>query len=317
MRGRRAGLPEVSSAELSSVAGPELSVVICSLNRRDLVLDSVRSVQTDAGPRQIEILAIDNGSKDGSREALQDLARSDSRIHVLWESRLGLSHARNAGISAARGGLVAFIDDDAIVVPGWTNAVIGAFASGPGIAALGGKSTLAWPNGIRPSWLPVRYEPYYSGVDYGDRRMLLDPPRIPYGVNMAFRRSWLVQLGGFDTRLGRRGRSLISSEEQELFLRLRAEGGEIWYEPGAEVLHRVPPERTTRRWVARRAFAQGLTHGLAPHLRAALRDPAATRTATQPAAVKPALAYRVLLRAAYEVGCATGRARRVRTHSDP
>ena len=298
--------------EIPPMSEPDLSVVICTLNRRPLLLDALQSVTQDIGDRDIEVLVVDNGSTDGSVEAVEEVARRDGRVRLVREPHLGLSVARNTGIAAASGRVVAFLDDDAVVVPGWSDAMLDIFANTPDAAAVGGRSTLAWPDDRRPEWLPARYEPYYSGVDYGTERTRLEAPRIPYGVNMALDRAWLERLGGFDTRLGRKGRSLISCEEQELFLRLRAAGGEIWYEPNAAVYHRVDASRARRSWVVRRAFAQGRTHGLVPHLRVSRTAPDSSRLGDQRLASSPtpALAYRLLLRASYEAGRVVGSAQR-------
>lgn len=291
---------------------PDLSVVICTLNRRRLLMDAVTSVLGDIADG-VELIVVDNGSTDGSIQAVEELERHDPRVVLVREPRLGLSHARNAGIAAASGRVVAFLDDDAVVAPGWGAAILDAFSARAGVAAVGGKSTLAWPEERRPAWLPARYEPYYSGVDYGSERTRLESPRIPYGVNMALDRAWLKRLGGFDTGLGRKGRSLISCEEQDLFLRLRAAGGEIWYEPDAAVYHRVDAARTRRSWLVRRCFAQGRTHGLAPRLRTALmppdRPPAVEQRLADPA--RSALFYRLLLRASYEAGRVVGSLQRI------
>ena len=254
-------------------------------------------------------MVVDNGSTDGTVDAVSELACGDPRIRVVEEPTLGLSQARNTGTRLARGDIVAFIDDDAVVVAGWSEAVLEMFERSPGVAAVGGRSILDWPGGRRPDWLPTRYDALYSAVDYGDQPARLESPRNPYGVNMAFRRSWLERLGGFDVRLGRKGKSLVSCEEQDLFLRLRSAGGEVWYTPAAVVHHRVEPERVSRSWVARRTFAQGLSHGLAPHLRfpttVEARDPSGTSE-------RPALLQRLAVRALYESGKLAGTLQRVR-----
>ena len=77
---------------------------------------------------------------------------------------------------------------------------------------------------------------------------------------MSVRRTTLDEVGGFDTRLGRRGRSLVSSEEGDLFSRIWTTGGTVTYEPVALVLHGVTPDRLSRRWALRAGWAQGRTN---------------------------------------------------------
>ena len=281
---------------------PELTVVICTLNRRDSLLDSVASVAEDVEGLAAEIVVVDNGSTDDTFEVVSNLAGADPRIVAVRESRLGLSQARNTGAGIARGSVVAFIDDDAVVLRGWAAALLRGFENSPAVA-VGGKSILDWPGGRRPKWLPKRYESLYSGVDYGEVATRLNPPHIPYGVNMAFRSDWLRELGGFDTRLGRKGESLVSCEEQDLFLRVRSAGGEIWYLPEAIVRHRVEMARARRKWMIRRAFAQGRTHGMAPHLQFTPPDGDGPEAGSRE---RPRLHYRLAVRAAYDFGKIVG-----------
>src|SRR5207248_1776816 len=83
-------------------------------------------------------------------------------------------------------------------------------------------------------------------------------PSYPLGANMALRAA-LFPADSFSTRLGRVGKSLLSNEEKELFLRVSHAGQRVVYLPGALVYHRVSPERARVPWVVRRYFAQGIS----------------------------------------------------------
>jgi hypothetical protein len=74
---------------------------------------------------------------------------------------------------------------------------------------------------------------------------------------MSLRRDVLADVGGFTERLGRRRRSLLSSEEAELWGRLWAAGHGIVYDPATLLLHRVSSARLSRRWLLRRGWGQG------------------------------------------------------------
>ena len=87
----------------------EVSVVIPTKNRKEFLLRAARSAlaQTFA-PK--EVIVVDDGSEDGTPEAVRDLG--DPRVILLSSSAPGTAHARNTGIEAARGDLIAFLDDD-------------------------------------------------------------------------------------------------------------------------------------------------------------------------------------------------------------
>lgn len=235
---------------------PAISVVICTLNRCALVRRAVQSViDQDLSPQDFEIVVVDNGSTDGTRDVIAAMS-APSSLRVVHEPKTGLSNARNRGIREASAPLVAFLDDDAIAEPGWLKAHLGALRNDHDVVATGGPVRLMWPDG-RPPWLPAEQESFYSGFDLGPwpRRMVF--PEFPYGANMAIRRDLLDRVGGFSPQLGRRGGSLLSGEEREVFRRLSEFGGTFAYVPEAAVLHVVLPERARRSWFLRRAFAQG------------------------------------------------------------
>lgn len=79
-------------------------------------------------------------------------------------------------------------------------------------------------------------------------------PQILFGANMAFLRDALLDVGGFRTDLGRRGRSLLSGKEVDVFKKLNERQLEILYHPDIIVHHLVPKERLLRKWLYRRAY---------------------------------------------------------------
>lgn len=90
-----------------------VSVVITAYNIKDLVADTVRAVCGQT-LRDLEIIIVDDGSRDGTGEVLDLLAREDPRIRVIHKENGGASSARLAGIKAAQGGWVSILDGDDI-----------------------------------------------------------------------------------------------------------------------------------------------------------------------------------------------------------
>jgi GT2 family glycosyltransferase len=240
---------------------PRISVVVCAHDRRaDLVqaLDSLES-QTLA-PEGFEVVVVDNASTDGSAEAVESRAATfPAPLRLVREPRLGVAHARNAGIAAARGAVVAFLDSDAVAEPSWLAGLLAAFDD-PGVACAGGPVRLRFL-APPPRGLPEVDQLRLSACDQGPQPRDIRPPGWVCGANIAFRREVLARLGGFRTELGRVGGRPTSGEETELCLRLTGAGGRIRWAPEAIVHHCIRPERLRLVAILRRAYWEGFSYG--------------------------------------------------------
>ena len=240
----------------SKAGGVRLSVIICSHNRVDDLARGLPPLLAEVADRNdVEVLAVDNSSTDGTADLIDRLSRSSAALRYISEERLGVSFARNTGCATARGEVVAYLDDDAVIEPGWLHGVLETFDD-PTVTAMAGRILLAWP-GRRPSWLPRELESLYSAFDWGSVRQEVGAPHYPWGANMAARTDQLRAVGGFSTAMGRRGTNLRSNEEEQPFRRIREAGGRIVYNPDAVVTHHVSPSRVRPSWVLRRSWAQG------------------------------------------------------------
>lgn len=251
------GLLEYHFAREDVALSIKASVVICTFNRVDHVQLAVESLTSQTiSTNDFEIIVIDNASSDKTPEAIKSLLPSIPNLRYIREDKLGLSHARNRGTQESEGKIIIFLDDDAMAEPEFIEAHLHAFNQQSQPVATGGRIYLRWPT-ERPNWVHASQESFYSGLDLGDESKLLTFPKYPYGANMAIDRKTLIGVGGFSVELGRRGRSLISGEERDLFLRISELGGKVTYVPDAVVHHYVLEERTERKWLLKRSLAQG------------------------------------------------------------
>lgn len=90
---------------------PLVSVVIPTYNRRESLLEAVQSALGQTY-NHLEILVVDDGSTDGTRDLMAQRYRDNPAIRYLWQPNLERAAARNAGIRAARGEYIAFLDSD-------------------------------------------------------------------------------------------------------------------------------------------------------------------------------------------------------------
>jgi glycosyltransferase involved in cell wall biosynthesis len=115
VRGERWLFFEVMTIHAGGAAHPEVSVVVPTHNRRELLLLTLRSVLWQRGV-DVEVIVVDDGSTDGTRDAV--LALHEPRVHVVdHRTAQGVSVARNRGFSASNGRWVAFLDDDDLWAP--------------------------------------------------------------------------------------------------------------------------------------------------------------------------------------------------------
>ena len=241
------------------------SVVVCTHNRASLLPTLVALLRVQVFVGGFEIVIVDSGSTDNTPEVMAELVTTiEPQVRALRMDRPGLSAARNRGLQAAAGEVVAFLDDDAVPHPGWLAALVAAFVE-PEVGAAGGRIFLRFPGPV-PLWLTDPLCGYLGAYDLGPtgRRVVYTPPReqYPRGGNMVVRRAAATSVGGFRSAFGRRGRSLRSDEEADHCYQLEAVGWQLRYVPDACVDHMILRDRLEPGWFLRRCAAQGTSDAL-------------------------------------------------------
>jgi glycosyltransferase involved in cell wall biosynthesis len=214
---------------VGSVTGQRatLSVVIPARNEEKLLAACLRALR-DQSDAVDEIIVVDNDSTDSTAA----LARSHAGVVVVTEPRHGITYARNTGFDAANATLIARIDADTIVTPGWARAIRGAFATDPGLAGLTGPAGFTrLSHGDR----------IVGRVAYGLFRavheVMIGSGPVMYGHNMALSREAWARIRDVVTT----GDGTIS-EDLDVTLALLHSGERIAFEP--EMLVTIGAERT-------------------------------------------------------------------------
>ena len=207
-----------------------------------------------------QLVVVDNGSTDGTWQWLRTIsAPGGVSFDAVEEPAPGLSRARNAGVRAARGEIVAFTDDDCYPTASYLDDLLEVFAS-PEIDYCGGRVLLYdsadLPVTIKTSVVPVCF-PSKTFIETGSI----------HGANMAFRRQVLDTTGPFDVLLGA-GSVTHSAEDSDLVFRASWNGYRGQYAPGSAVLHHH--RRSTQAELARlqRAYDLGRGAFYVKHIRA-------------------------------------------------
>lgn len=158
----RGRLPSRQEGARSSVADEaiQVSVIIPTYNRKALLMRSVQSVLDQNGVT-LEVIVVDDGSDDGTPEALEAL--NDARVRVIRAAHGGACAARNLGIDAARGKYIAFQDSDDVFLPGKLSRQMAVLEESGADAVFcrfrrvaDGAATLIPPDGVKPG--PVTHE---------------------------------------------------------------------------------------------------------------------------------------------------------------
>jgi GT2 family glycosyltransferase len=252
-----------------------LTVVVCSytLDRWDdlcAALDSLRA-QTR---RPEQLVLVSDGDDDllaRARAAFPDV------LCLPNTATKGLSGARNTGVQAATGDVVAFLDDDAAAAPDWAERILTGYAE-PDVMGVCGHVAPAF-RAPRPGWFPDEFL-WVLGCSYTGLPTARADVRNPIGANMSFLREAFAVAGGFDTAIGRLGADAAGCEETEFSIRARAAlpGARVVLEPAAGCRHTVPADRLTRVYFRRRCRAEGRSKALVARLAGAEAALATERT---------------------------------------
>lgn len=225
-------------------------------------MTTLRSVAAQSAEAQLwECIVVDNHSTDDTRQRVEAFTEAHAGLNIryLYEPQQGLSYARNAGIRASQGDIVAFIDDDERIVEEFVEAYIALFDTHPDAMSAGGKIIAEYPTG-RPRWMS-RYaeQPIANPMDFGEDVRRFPERRIPGGGNMAMRRVVFDTVGMFSTSLGRTGGRLIGGEESDLFERMAHAEMRCYYVPRAVMYHIIPAEKLTRDYFESLCYNTGVS----------------------------------------------------------
>lgn len=243
-----------------------VSVAICTRNRAGLLPELVRSLRAQAYDGKLEIVVIDNGSTDGTRQVIESLIESSGpTLRYFFELLTQITVARNRALKEARFDYVAFIDDDCLPEPSWLQELMSSFDFDKDAAVVGGQVNVNWQGLGRPDWLSPRLESsLVSNTGLGTkRRLLLDTEQVIEN-NMALERKTSILVGGFLGMEQFGSRNMSSGEVLYLLYQLRHRGKVVVFVPEAKVDHVT--KRPTARRILVRFFWQGVSDVLLEYL---------------------------------------------------
>ncbi|HET8934462.1 MAG TPA: glycosyltransferase [Polyangiales bacterium] len=208
----------VPFAEAAKRTWPKVSVVVCAYNAAATLEDNLSSLMRLAYP-DVEVIVVNDGSQDATLQIAERFP-----VKIISVPNGGLSAARNLGLHAASGEIIAYTDSDTRVDRDWLSHLVQPLLSNK-FAGVGG------PNVVPPDdcWVAQ----CVARAPGGPIHVMLDnvtAEHIP-GCNMAFRRAALLAIGGFDPTYTKAG------DDVDICWRLQDAGFSLGFAPGALVWH--------------------------------------------------------------------------------
>ena len=217
---------------------PTIDVILCTRNRGGLLKATLESLRASTWA-DFQVYVIDQSTTDETQRWVKPVCDADARFHYLPSKTKGLDFARNIGVQAGTGEIIAYVDDDCRVDPDWIKCILTEYANNPQAWSVFGR-TIPGQNLNTDSEkshldqiLPM------AMVNHKERRVFENNVfdlGFGHGANMSFRRACFARIGMFDNLLGA-GSLLRSWPERDFGYRILKTGGRIVYTPHALVHH--------------------------------------------------------------------------------
>lgn len=237
----------------------DISIIIPTRNRAYFLNYTLNSIKNTSWSELCEIIIIDNGSIDDTREIVATFqASSLIPCRYVYEPTPGLHVGRNLGAQLAQGDILAYLDDDVIVTEYWLKSIAEAFQLYPDLALLGGPCLPQWAS-PPPSWILQLQRPCddsgwilseLSLIDLNKEKLSTCSPYHIFGCNFIVRKKIIFDAGGFhpdgmpNALIKYRGDGEIHISDHVKINNLNC----MWH-PLCSVQHCIPPIRLTKSYI--------------------------------------------------------------------
>ena len=239
-----------------------LTAIICTYNCAKYLGNLLESIAANDLPRsEYEIVLVDNNCTDNTREICEAFAivHKDVNFRYVVEQEQGLSAARNKGIKEAKGNVLVYIDDDALIDIWYLRTISEYMSAHPEISAVGGPIIPLYET-VEPKWMTRYTKELLCGYLYlGDKERTFPGDRYPGGGNAAYRSDVFQKVGLFNTDLGRKGDSLMGAEEKDIFDKMCSQKMQFMYLPKMILHHIIPQKKLECDYFDRLTYQIGLS----------------------------------------------------------
>lgn len=254
--------------DLASASTIKISVVICTYKRKNNLERSIRAISHQTiSQDEYEVIVVDNNPEFMELQPFFDILRSQEfteypdHLRLVHCPLIGLSFARNAGLSEASGELILFLDDDSVANPDLLERYLGVFSVHQDVGLIGGHIILQRDDNPGIVW-KSGWERYWSHfeTDFCEFTKVEHWWEYPWGANWCAKRKVLFQIGGFRGNFGRHGNDFNGGEEIVAASLIQKLGYAIGILPQAVVTHEVERTRFTLTHLQQTIQAGKLVH---------------------------------------------------------
>lgn len=199
-----------------------ISVILPTRNRAKILPFALAALDKAAAGYEVEVIVIDNGSTDETKEVVQSTSCTNIRLCYVLEPIAGVCRAKNRGINASKGDILVFTDDDCQVAPDYFRALMRHYSEGTGAFIRGGRVELGDPNDA-----PITIKTDKEAAILGGNQ---HPGGFVHGCNLTMSRRVTEIIGMWDERFGP-GAVFKAAEETELNYRAHKAGIPVYYVP--------------------------------------------------------------------------------------
>lgn len=243
-----------------------LSVIVPTYNRATLLPFCLAALEDQTLDKDLyEVIVVNNKSTDNTEDVIRSFEGKIKNFRNIFETKQGLSYARNRGYQEAIGEYIVYIDDDAKADRFMCEKILRAFSELSPKPISVGAQVKPWYECDPPYW----FKEHFELRTWGDDPCFLNSKMAQFGfcgACFAVQKTILQKYNGFSVKLGMNGKIIGGGEETDLFGRIfKGEGTgtqTLWYDPSIQVRHWCSKEQMTISYRLRRSYGFGLSSGL-------------------------------------------------------
>ncbi len=239
--------------QTDAAGGRDITVAINTRNRAASLLVTLTSLLASVlpNPRLVELLVVDNGSTDHTRDVVEAFAWPNVKVRYLYVAEPGVARAKNCAVRASTGRALLFLDDDVLVPDCWLHEMSRQILGGE-VDAVGGGIRI--PSDRKPSWTTPTHEEWLASTEHWEATR--HPALV--GANMAIGRHVFETIGLFNEELQHGEDTLISNQ-------ILAAGLRLVHRHDVVVDHLLQPRRFTHAGFAAQAKRRAIWHAYEVH----------------------------------------------------